>query len=46
MNPYKSIRPIPEIINKKIDNVNNLTNMNVTNRLKYIIFVSQYLCVQ
>ena len=34
MNPYKSIRPIPEIINKKIDNVSNPTNMNVTNRLK------------
>ena len=34
MNPYKSIRPISEIINKKIDNVSNLTNMNVTNRLK------------
>ena len=39
MNPYRSITPIPEIINKedmnkKIDNVSNLTNMNVTNRLK------------
>ena len=39
MNPYKSIRPIPEIvnkedINKKIDNISNLTNMNVTKRLK------------
>ena len=39
MNPYRSITPIPEIINKedinrKIDNVSNLMNMNVTNRLK------------
>ena len=39
MNPYRSITPIPEIINKedinrKIDNVSNLMNMNATNRLK------------
>ena len=39
MNPYRSITPIPEIINKedmnkKIDNVSNLMNMNTTKRLK------------
>ena len=39
MDPYRSITPIPEIINKdeinkKIDNVSNLMNMNTTKRLK------------
>ena len=39
MNPYRSITPIPEIINKedinnKIDNVSNIMNMNTTKRLK------------
>ena len=39
MNPYRSITPIPEIINKedmnkKIDNVSNLMSMNATKRLK------------